>query len=44
MNAQANLQKMDIPSQIGRLAELRKQGLLTEEEFQRKKTELLSRM
>jgi uncharacterized membrane protein len=34
----------DIPSQIRKLAELRAQGILTEEEFQTKKRELLSRM
>ncbi len=34
----------DIPAQIAELAELRKQGIVTEAEFQQKKTELLSRM
>ena len=34
----------DIPSQISKLAELRAQGILTEEEFQTKKRELLARM
>jgi uncharacterized membrane protein len=34
----------DVPSQIGKLGELKAQGLLTEEEFQTKKNELLSRM
>jgi uncharacterized membrane protein YdbT with pleckstrin-like domain len=33
-----------IPEQIAQLARLRDQGHITEEEFQRKKTELLSRM
>ena len=31
---------MDIPAMIGQLADLRKQGILTEDEFQRKKAEL----
>jgi hypothetical protein len=34
----------DLPGQIAKLAELRDQGVLTEEEFQAKKAELLSRM
>jgi Short C-terminal domain len=34
----------DIPDQIARLAELHKQGILTEEEFAAKKAELLSRI
>ena len=34
----------DIPEQIAKLAELRDAGILTEEEFEEKKTELLSRM
>jgi uncharacterized membrane protein YdbT with pleckstrin-like domain len=34
----------DIPAQIAELAELRKQGIVTEAEFQRKKTELLAKM
>jgi len=34
----------DIPSQIEKLDELRKRGILTEEEFQRKKAELLAKM
>ena len=34
----------DIPSQISKLAELKDQGVLTEEEFSLKKTELLSKM
>lgn len=37
-------QGLDIPSQIGKLGGLRAQGLVSEEEFQAKKTELLSRM
>jgi hypothetical protein len=39
-----SVQGADIPSHIGKLAELKTQGLLTEEEFQAKKRELLSRM
>jgi len=35
---------MDIPAMIGQLAELRKQGVLTEDEFQRKKAELLTKL
>lgn len=34
----------DVPSMISKLAELRTQGVLTEEEFQNKKSELLSKM
>ncbi|MBV4438584.1 PH domain-containing protein [Clostridium tyrobutyricum] len=34
----------DIPLQIKKLAELKDQGILTEEEFTKKKTELLSKM
>jgi uncharacterized membrane protein YdbT with pleckstrin-like domain len=34
----------DIPSLISKLADLRSQGLLTEEEFQQKKTELLAKI
>jgi len=34
----------DIPSMIAELDELRKQGILTEAEFQNKKTELLAKM
>ncbi len=37
-------QAADVPSQIARLAELKTQGALTEEEFQAKKAELLARM
>ena len=37
-------QTTDVPSQISKLAQLRAQGALTEEEFQAKKTELLARM
>jgi hypothetical protein len=36
--------KLDIPAMIGQLADLRKQGILTEEEFQKKKAELLSKL
>lgn len=35
---------VDIPEQIKKLAELRDEGILTEEEFQAKKTELLERL
>jgi len=34
----------DIPAQIAELDELRQKGILTEEEFRRKKTELLAKM
>lgn len=34
----------DVPSMIAELDELRKQGVLTEEEFQQKKAQLLSKM
>jgi len=37
-------QSDDIPSLIARLDELRKQGTISEEEFQRKKAELLAKM
>jgi hypothetical protein len=36
--------KMDIPVMITKLADLRTQGVLTEEEFQQKKSELLSKL
>ena len=36
--------KTEIPHMIGKLAELRAQGILTEVEFQQKKTELLSKL
>jgi uncharacterized membrane protein YdbT with pleckstrin-like domain len=36
--------KTDIPIMISKLAELRAQGVLTEDEFQLKKTELLSKL
>ena len=36
--------KGDIPAMISKLAELRTQGVLTEVEFQQKKTELLSKL
>lgn len=35
---------MDIPEQIRKLSELKEQGILTEEEFNAKKSELLSRL
>ncbi len=34
----------DVPTMIGQLDQLRKQGIISEEEFQRKKQELLSRI
>ncbi|MGZ4848724.1 MAG: DUF4429 domain-containing protein [Halobacteriota archaeon] len=34
----------DVPSQIQKLAQLREQGILTDQEFNQKKQELLSRM
>jgi uncharacterized 2Fe-2S/4Fe-4S cluster protein (DUF4445 family) len=34
----------DIPSQISKLAELKNQGIISTEEFEAKKKELLSRM
>ena len=34
----------DIPGQIQKLAELKQQGILTEDEFQAKRRELLSKM
>ena len=37
-------QESTIPNQIADLAKLRDQGVLTDAEFQAKKTELLSRM
>ena len=36
--------KSDIPAMISKLADLRTQGVLTESEFQQKKSELLSKM
>ncbi len=37
-------EKMDIPTMITKLADLRTQGVLTETEFQQKKTELLTKL
>lgn len=34
----------DIPSMIAKLDELRKKGIVSEEEFQKKKAELLAKM
>ena len=34
----------DIPTQIKKLADLKSQGILTEEEFNKKKAELLAKM
>lgn len=39
-----NISECDIPEQIKKLSELKDNGILTEEEFINKKTELLSRM
>lgn len=39
-----NIGNTDIPSQIQKLSELKDQGILTEDEFNLKKTELLSKM
>ena len=41
---QSNAPQPDIADQIKKLAQLRDEGILTEEEFQAKKTDLLSRM
>lgn len=38
------IENNDIPNQIRQLAELKNEGILTEEEFQKKKDELLSKM
>lgn len=46
-NSQTNVASninIDIPTQIKKLAELKNQGILTEDEFNKKKTELLSKM
>ncbi len=37
------MQFVDIPEQIRKFAELKEQGIITEEEFQAKKRELLSK-
>ena len=39
-----NTGNSDIPTQIQKLSELKDQGILTEDEFNQKKTELLSKM
>ena len=39
-----NVQMEDIPTQIKKLADLKNQGVLTEDEFDKKKSELLARM
>ena len=44
INPQPNAPQPDITDQIEKLAQLRDKGILTEEEFQTKKTDLLSRM
>ncbi|MCH5349195.1 MAG: SHOCT domain-containing protein [Oscillospiraceae bacterium] len=43
-NPQPNAPQPDIADQIEKLAQLRDKGIITEEEFQAKKTDLLSRM
>ena len=43
-SSQPNAPQPDIADQIEKLAQLRDKGILTEEEFQAKKTDLLSRM
>jgi hypothetical protein len=42
--ASAGVRRDDIPASLRQLAELRDQGIVTAEEFESKKTELLSRM
>lgn len=42
--ASTNSANSDIPSQIQKLSELKDQGILTDDEFNQKKTELLSKM
>ena len=41
---QQNIPQPDIPEQIEKLAQLRDKGIITEEEFQAKKADLLSRL
>jgi hypothetical protein len=43
-NESTNTNEEDIPSQIQKLADLKEKGLLTEEEFENKKSELLNKM
>jgi len=40
----AFMQQTDIPDQIKKISDLKEQGILTEEEFQKKKGELLAKM
>ena len=44
VKVEPNQSSDDIPDQIKKLADLRDQGILTEEEFNSKKTDLLSKM
>lgn len=44
LNNQGNVQQPDVFDQIEKLAALKEQGILSEEEFQQKKTELLSKL
>ena len=43
-NEELQLPSSDVPDQIKKLAELKEQGILTEDEFQTKKQQLLSKM
>ena len=43
-NEELLLSSSDVPDQIKKLAELKEQGILTEDEFQSKKQQLLSKM
>jgi Zn-finger nucleic acid-binding protein len=43
-SSSAKSPEKDIPSQIQKLSDLKEQGILTDEEFEKKKTELLSRL
>ncbi len=43
-NEELLLPSSDVPDQIKKLAELKEQGILTEDEFQTKKQQLLSKM
>ena len=43
-NARISKSVDDIPTLIAKLDELRKQGIVSEEEFQAKKTKLLAKM
>lgn len=43
-NVGVTIEKVDIPEQIRKLSELKEQGILTDEEFTLKKSELLAKM